>query len=150
MSISPADYFDLARYEDGILRDDQLTMSNIVKIQKRLGFNDKLLFNAWSELAVDYDNKKVQTDWANYTVGFKDIVCESYNDTLENNSTKFKWNFNFAIPLPNTNYVVIAPNSGVNVREESEIIKFVDKVQLYRFRGKQFIGVLYNGNGEGV
>ena len=150
MSISPADYFDLARYEDGILRDDQLTMSNIVKIQKRLGFNDKLLFNAWSELAVDYDNKKVQTDWTNYTVGFKDIVCESYNDTLENNSTKFKWNFNFAIPLPNTNYVVIAPNSGVNVREESKIIKFVDKVQLYRFRGKQFIGVLYNGNGEGV
>lgn len=148
MSVSPADSFDLARYENNILKDDQLTMSNIVKIQKRLGFNDKLLFNAWSELDIDYDNKKVQTDWTNYTVGFKDVVCESYNDTFENNSTKFKWNFNFAVPLPNTNYVVIAPNSGVNVREGSEIIKFVDKVQLYRFRGKQFIGVLYNGNGD--
>lgn len=148
MSISPLDFFDAAKYDNGILTDDQLGMSNIVKIQKRLGFNDKLLFNAWAETNVDYNNNQIPSDWTNYSVGFESIVCEPYPDTDDYNSTKFKWSFNFNVPLPNTNYVVIAPNSGVNTnRVNPQIIKFNNKVQLIRFQGKQFIGVLYNGNG---
>ena len=146
MSVSPADAFDLARYENNILKDDQLKMSNIVKIQKRLGFNEKLLLNSWVETSIDYNNNAVPPDWANYSVGFQSITCESYNDVLENNSTKFKWDFNFAVPLPNNNYVVVATNSGANVRTDSQIIKFTDKVRLYRFKGKQFFGVYFNGN----
>lgn len=150
MAISPLDSFDAAMYENGTLTDNRLFMSNRVKIQKRLGFNEKLLFNSWVETNVDYNNNNVPVDWTNYAVGIKSINCEPYNDILENNSTKFKWEFSFDKPLPSTNYVVMATNSGVNIRENSQIIKFVDKVQLYRFKGKQFFAVLYNGASDPI
>mgnify|MGYP001580277829 FL=1 len=146
MAFSPADSFDLAKYEDGILKDDELVMSNITKIYKRLGFNDKLLCHAWSETEVNYHNQQIASDWTNYAVGIKDIVCEPYNDVLDNNATKFRWNFNFEVPLPNTNYIVAATNTGNHTVNNSQIIKSVDKVQFYRFSGKQFFQVFYNGN----
>lgn len=150
MSVSPMDSFDLARYQNGILRDDQLKMSSVVKIQKRLGFNEKLLYKAWAETEINYHNRQIATDWTNYTVGIQSIVCESYNDVLDNNAIKFKWNFNFDTPLPNTNYVVVATNTGAHILNEAQIIKYKDKVQFYRFNGKQFFGVLYNGNDASV
>lgn len=146
MSVSPGDSFDLAKYDDGILTDSQLTMSNVVKIQKRLGFNDKLLYNSWAETEINYNNSNIASDWTNYAIGIKSIVCEDYNDVLDNNSKKFKWNFNFDVPLPNTNYVVVATNTGAHTVNNSQIIKYVDKVQFYRFIGKQFFGILFNGN----
>jgi len=147
MSVSPADSFDLAKYDDGILTDGQLAMSNVVKIQKRLGFNEKLLYHAWAETEINYNNQNVPADWTNYAVGIKSIVCEPYSDVFNYNSTKFKWNFNFETPLPNTNYVVVATNTGDHIVDEhAEIIKYSDKVQFYRFNGKQFFGIQYNGN----
>lgn len=146
MAFSPADSFDLAKYEDSILKDDELVISNVTKIYKRLGFNDKLLYNSWAETEINYHNQQIASDWTNYAVGIKSIVCEPYNDVLDNNATKFKWNFNFNTPLPNTSYVVMATNTGNHTVNNSQIIKFVDKVQFYRFSGKQFFGTLYNGN----
>ena len=146
MSVSPADAFDFAKYEDGVLTDTQLVMSNVVKIQKRLGFNDKLLFNAWAETEINYNNQQIASDWTNYAVGIKSIVCETYEDELDNLAKKFKWNFNFDKPFPNINYTVMATNTGLHIKNNSQIIKFQDKVQFYRFQGKQFFGILYNGN----
>lgn len=146
MAVSPADSFDLARYEDGTLKDTHLTMSNVTKIYKRLGFNDKLLPHAWIETDVNYTTQNINTDWTNYAVGIKEIVCESYNDTRDNNATRFKWNFGFDKALPNTNYIVIAPDSGEKVQPGASIVKSVDKFQAIRFSGKQFFAVYYNGN----
>lgn len=146
MAVSPADSFDLAKYEDGILTDTQLKMSNVVKIQKRLGFNEKLLYNSWAETEINYHNQNISPDWTNYAVGIKSIVCEQYNDVLDNNAAKFRWNFNFDTPLPNSNYVVVATNTGAHTVNNSQIRKFQHMVQFYRFSGKQFFGVLYNGN----
>ena len=144
LGISPGDTFDLARLEDNILSNTDLKMSNIVKIKKRLGFNEKLLFQNWVEVDLDYTNQTL-TDWSKKSVGIKDITFESYEDPLDSMATRYKHHINFAVPLAENNYVVVAPNTGVNVREGSKITKNIDGVVLERFKGEQFLGVLYNG-----
>ena len=139
MSVSPGDLFDLAALNAGTLLDKNLTMSNVVKIQKRLGFNDKVIFKSWIEITLDYHNQIV-SDWSKSVAGISSVTFTSYNDPLY--GTVIQHNINFAETLASNTYTVVAPYQTAG----GIITKNQDGFTLQRFQGTQFFGILYNGS----